>query len=62
MKKIRFYNIQWDTDGAPPTSLGLPAETTLEVAEDCDVEEDGADVLSDKFSFCVFGFDFEEVK
>lgn len=56
---IRFYDIQWDTDGE---EVDLPSEVTLEVDADLDVAQEGADVLSDKYGWCVFGFQFEEVK
>lgn len=53
--KVRFFNIQWDTDGANPE---LPSEAVLEVAADTDVGADGADILSDKFGYCVSAFQF----
>jgi hypothetical protein len=57
--KIKFFNIDWDTDGVRPKSCGLPSEITIDVPSDCNVEYEGADILSDKFGFCVFGFEFE---
>lgn len=54
--KVRFYNIVWDTDGE---SVSLPTEVTLEVEADINVEYDGADVLSDKYGYCVHSFDYE---
>lgn len=57
-KIIFFYNIQWDTDGVSPERLGLPLKIRLEVPFDCDVSYDGADILSDKYGYCVHGFDF----
>lgn len=62
--RVRFYDIEWDTDdgeGNAPTaeSLGLPREVEMEVAGDVDLEESGADLLSDKYGFCVKGFSFE---
>jgi len=54
---IRFFNIVWDSDNA---DAKLPTETILEVPADCDVEMEGADILSDQFGYCVHGFDFEQ--
>jgi len=60
--KIKFFNIQWDTDGATPESCGLPKETPiLVVSNDFDAEMEGADLLSDKYGFCVSGFDFKVI-
>lgn len=60
MKKIiRFYDIQWDTDGVLIDSL--PEETTIEVDNDTDVSLEGADILSDKFGWCVDSFSFKEI-
>jgi len=62
MKKIRFYNIRWDTtDDQHPDGqdASLPDEATIEVADDTDPEEDGANALSDEYGWCVFGFDYE---
>ena len=53
--KIHFYNIVWDTDGE---TVNLPHEITLHVDEDCQVETEGADALSDKYGWCVVSFDF----
>ena len=58
MKVIRLYNIQWDTDGEDPTELGLPSECIAVVDDDCDPGEEAADLLSDKYDFCVFGCSF----
>ena len=63
-RRYRCYNIKWDTDGYSPKRLGLPSETIIESdgRPDFDCEWDGADVLSDTFGYCVFSFEFEEVK
>lgn len=58
MKKIvRFYDIKWDTDGDSIDSL--PEEIIIEVDNDTDISMVGADILSDKFSWCVDSFSFE---
>jgi hypothetical protein len=60
--KVRFYNIQWDTtddDHPKGQDVDLPNEITLDVDEDTELTTEGADVLSDKYGWCVFGFDYE---
>lgn len=52
-KKVRFYDIKWDTDGA---EVNLPTEVVLDVECTVDVLEEGADILSDKYGWCVFSF------
>jgi hypothetical protein len=58
--KVRFFNIQWDTDGK---KIKLPLEAVLEVDHDDkdDISLKGADLLSDKFGWCVNSFQFETV-
>ena len=56
MKPVRFYDIDWDTDG---DDAGLPTDTICFVEDDCDLENEGADVLSDNFGFCVKGCSFK---
>lgn len=55
---IRFYDIEWDVEKLRT----LPTETVLEVEDDCEVSMEGADVLSDKYGYCVHGFEFEVLK
>jgi hypothetical protein len=57
MRRIRFTNIVWDTDGE---ELDLPTETTLAVESDADLA-DLADVLSDEYGWCVMSFDHEQI-
>ena len=54
--KVLFSNIEWDTDGEE--NLDLPESVILEVDSTTDLENEGADVLSDKYGYCVFSFDF----
>ena len=54
--KIRLYNIDWDTDGE---DIDLPQDVIREVENDFDIINDGADLLSDEYGWCVFGFDYE---
>ncbi len=59
MKKIRFSNIVWDTDGENPHSLKLPICVEMEIDDpDFDPEMEGADKLSDKYGYCVESFNF----
>ncbi|MBP8694571.1 MAG: hypothetical protein KBH35_03080 [Bifidobacterium sp.] len=58
-RSVRFFNIQWDTDGQ---SANLPTEVTLEISDsDTDIATEGADILSDKYGWCVESFQFEWV-
>lgn len=52
-KKVRFYDIKWDTDDV---EIDLPTEVVLDVECTVDVLEEGADILSDKYGWCVFSF------
>ncbi len=58
--QVKFSNIKWDTDNQKVPSL--PNEFQLEVFSECDMDLDGADILSDKFGYCVYSFDWEEVE
>jgi len=58
MKTVQFSNIQYDTDGQ---KLDLPATIDAEMADDFDPDCDGADLISDKTGWCVFGFDCTEI-
>lgn len=57
--KIRFFNIVWDTDGH---ETELPTEIELECSSDLNPSYDGADLLSDKYGWCVESFDFTILK
>ena len=37
----------------------LPKEMTLELPDDCDVEDEIADIISDKTGWCVQGYNYE---
>lgn len=67
MRKIHISEIEWDTEDANEgvSSLEistLPTETTIEVEDDFDVEDDVADLLSDLYGFCVVSFEWTEVE
>lgn len=55
-KQIKFTKIKWDADG---NEKSLPKEWKTTVDADFNPEEDGSDLLSEKFSFCVIGFHYE---
>jgi hypothetical protein len=63
--KYRLSNIVWDMtcDGEAASftaeQLGLPSEMVVEC--DGDIAAEGADILSDKWGWCVISFDFEQV-
>ena len=58
MRKINFYNIDWDTDGE---EIDLPTDVILTVDVDVKVSLEGADLLSDEYGFCVNSFSFQEL-
>lgn len=66
--KIRFFNIVWDFDDDEEPNDDLPTEVVLDrddqgdlLDDDFDPDEQGADLLSDKYGWCVQSFDFEVV-
>jgi len=66
IKSVTFSNVKWDTDGE---KVDLPKEVTIKTEDlDIDLEDgvpqenvamQGADILSDKYGWCVKSFDFE---
>lgn len=59
-KKVIFTNINWDTDGHVVKSLPKTVELNIDV--DLDVNLQGADILSDKYGYCLQSFNFAETK
>jgi hypothetical protein len=57
--KVRFFDIEWDFDEGDRADL--PSECVLEVEDDVDPAEAGADALSDRYGFCVSRCSFEVV-
>jgi len=56
MIKIHITNIIWDADD----SLELPNTETLEVPDDANLKDlDLANILSDKYGYCVDSLTFE---
>lgn len=58
MRKVLFSSIKWDTDGASLKSCGLPKQVILDVEDIDDLDNDAADILSDKYGWCVKAVDF----
>lgn len=62
MKHYKAYNIDWDTDGE---DVILPSKVFFDVEDDWtneDVSLEGANIISDKYGWCINSFSFEEVK
>lgn len=55
--KVLFSNIKWDTDGK--NVKDLPSSVELTVDAKMDVGYEGADVLSNKYGWCVESFNFQ---
>lgn len=55
---VKFYDINWDTGESIVDSL--PSEIVLSLEDDIDISLEAADVLSDKFGWCVNSFQFNE--
>jgi hypothetical protein len=64
--KIKYFDIQWDTDNEEvelPTEVELVADVGDDELEGITVEEwvaeNGADLLSDDYGWCVSAYNFE---
>jgi len=57
--KIKAFNIKYDTDGEDISDL--PDEITFDISADVDVENEIADLVSDKTGWCVFSVEYEIV-
>lgn len=55
---MRFFNIVWDTDGE---AVDLPVEVEMVVDPDLDLDEEGCDVLSDTYGWCVIQYEVEVI-
>lgn len=53
--KIEFNDIVWDTEGENVT---LPQSCIIEIENDVDPAYEGADLLSDMYSWCVISFNY----
>jgi hypothetical protein len=65
--KFKCYNIDWDTDGEDPKSLGIPATKTVEVDADPELLDDMdymdelvGDALTDATGWCHNGFCYKK--
>jgi hypothetical protein len=67
MRVVRFTDIDWDMTDEESEALveeygnGLPTIVSLEVDDDVELDTEGADVLSDKYGWCVNSFNYEIV-
>lgn len=57
-KVYHLYDINYDTDGQ---EVSLPKEALVMIEESEDIEETGADIISDNTGFCVFDFKSKEL-
>lgn len=62
--KVRFFDIDWDLDDLNNRERKealsfLPKAPVICVDDDTDINEEGADILSDEYGYCVYGFDYE---
>ena len=59
---VKCTEIQWDTDGDKRLLKKLPKNVTLTIEDYCeenDLDDTIADMLSDEYGFCLFGFNYE---
>lgn len=64
MKKItvKCTEIQWDTDGDKRLLKKLPKNVIITIDDYCDgdyLDDTIADMLSDEYGYCLFGFNYE---
>jgi hypothetical protein len=48
--QVRFFNVVWDTDGE---NVDLPQDIVLDVPEATNLEQEGANFLSDAYGWLV---------
>ena len=59
VRTVRFFDIKWDTDGE---EMSLPSVAEFDIDDPCiDIALDGADLLSNKYGYCVEACQFEEI-
>lgn len=59
---VKCTEIHWDTDGDKRLLKKLPKNVTLTIEDYCegdDLDDTIADMLSDEYGFCLFGFNYE---
>lgn len=64
--KVRFFDIDWDLEDLNNREKKevlsyLPTQPIIEVDDDVDINEEGADILADHYGYCVYDFDYEIV-
>ena len=58
--KIKVTNIVYDTESDGEIhDVDLPTEMTLDIPNNVDIEDEIADVISDKTGWCVEGYNYE---
>lgn len=62
--KVRFFDIEWDLDDLNKRERKevlsyLPTNPIIEVDDNMDINEEGADILADTYGYCVHDFDYE---
>ena len=59
--KVKVTDIVYDTesDGEINTDLDLPTEMIIDLGEDVDIEDEIADIISDKTGWCVEAYNYE---
>ena len=59
---VKCTEIQWDTDGDKRLLKKLPKNVFITIEDYCegdDLDDIIADMLSDEYGFCLFGFNYE---
>ena len=59
--KFKAYNIKYDTDKEKYKPL-LPKKFVFEVNEGFNIEDEGADLITQQTGWCVNSFKYEEVE
>lgn len=57
-KMVRFFDIVWDIDGE---DVELPNNCVLALDKDVDIDQEGADELSDVYGWCVLSMNYEVI-
>ena len=58
MARVRVYDIKWDTDGK---KVDLPTEVVISIKKKELEDTNIADILSDKYGWCIFSLKVEEI-
>ena len=60
--KIRAYSIIYDTMSPPEDMSHIPQELVLEVPDNFNVVDDGAELISEHTGWLVHSFNYEELQ